>query len=57
MDVSGGKFISNANKDVFRLSDSLKQYHNNFIKGGKYSSNPDTHLKSGYSSNLEDKLY
>lgn len=57
LDVSGGTFISDVNKDVFRLSDSLKEYHNSFISGGEYSSDPSDHLKSGYTSDLEDDMY
>ena len=57
LDVSGGTFISDKNKDVFRLSDSLKEYHNSFISGGKYSSDPSTHLKSGYSVTVNDDIY
>lgn len=57
LDVSGGTFVSKANKDVFRLSDSLKEYHNTFISGGEYSSDPSTHLKLGYSVTLNNKIY
>ena len=57
LDISGGKFISDANKDVFRISNSLKEFHNKFISGGNYSSNPDNYLKNGYTSSLEEKMY
>lgn len=57
LDVSGGTFISDKNKDVFRLSDSLKEYHNSFISGGKYSSDPTVHLKPGYSVTVNDDEY
>ena len=57
LDISGGTFISNANKDVIRISDSLKGYHNSFISGGTYSSNPDTYLKPGYTSTLDNSRY
>ena len=57
LDVSGGTFVSNANKDVIRLSDSLKTYHNSFISGGKYSSDPKEYLKPGYTTTLEDDTY
>lgn len=57
LDVSGGTFVSYANKEVFRLSDSLKNFHNSFISGGKYSSNPEEYLKSGYTQTLDNNLY
>ena len=57
LDVSGGTFVSDANKDVIRITDSLKEYHNSFISGGKYSSNPNEYLKSGYTSTLDNGKY
>jgi len=57
LDISGGTFESKANKDVFRLSNSLKQYHSKFISGGKYSSNPSEYLKSDYTETLDDDMY
>lgn len=57
LDISGGTFVAGKNKDVFELSDSLKQYHNSFISGGEYSSNPNQHLKSGYTSTLDNDVY
>ena len=57
LNVSGGTFKSNKNKDVFRLSDSLKEYHNSFISGGKYSSDPSIHLKPGYSVTVRDDSF
>lgn len=57
LDVSGGTFTSKDNKDVIRLTDSLKEYHSEFISGGKYSSNPTEYLKSGYTSNLDNEQY
>ena len=57
LDVSRGTFVSNANKDVIRISDSLKEYHNSFISGGKYSSNPNEYLKPGYTSDLDNGKY
>ena len=57
MDISGGTFLSKKNKDNFLLSDSLKQYHNSFISGGEYSTNPNEYLKPGYSANLENNKY
>ena len=57
LDVSRGTFVSNANKDVIRITDSLKEYHNSFISGGKYSSNPNEYLKPGYTSILDNDKY
>ena len=57
VDISGGTFVSDANKDVIRISDSLKEYHNSFISGGKYSSNPSEYLKAGYTSTLNNGVY
>lgn len=57
LDVSGGTFISDANKEVIRITDSLKKYHNSFISGGKYSSNPNEYLKPGYTTTLENGKY
>lgn len=55
--VSGGTFISEASKDVLVLSNEFKNLHSGFISGGKYSSNPNEYLKSGYSTNLDNGLY
>ena len=57
IDVSGGSFISEANKDVFRLSSEMKSVHNSFITGGQFSSNPNEYLEVGYTSSLDNKLY
>ena len=57
LDVSGGTFVSDTDKDVFRLSNSLKEYHNNFISGGEYSSDPSNNLKPGYSAELDNGMY
>lgn len=57
LDISGGTFISDANKEAIRISDSLKEYHNSFISGGSYSSNPEEYLKPGYTSALDNDLY
>lgn len=57
LDISGGTFVSAANKDVIRITDSLKEYHNSFISGGKYSSNPNEYLKPGYTSSLDNNKY
>ena len=58
INISGGKFISDSNKDVFSLSDSFKNNHKGFISGGTYSSNPNEFLKNGYTTNKnENNLY
>lgn len=57
LDISGGTFESKKDKDVIRITDSLKQFHNSFISGGEYSSNPEEYLKSGYTSNLKNGKY
>lgn len=49
INISGGKFSSNAGKSVFLLSESLKSTHPKFISGGTYSSDPESYLKPGYS--------
>lgn len=55
IDITGGTFISEKDKDVISVSDSFKTNHPNFISGGSYSSNPTNYLKSGYSTSLNDK--
>ena len=57
IDVSGGTFISDADKKVIVGSESFNTKHNNFITGGKYSSNPNNYLKAGYTSVSNDGLY
>lgn len=57
LDVSGGTFVSDVNKEVIRITDSLKEYHNLFISGGKYSSNPNEYLKPGYTATLDNGKY
>lgn len=57
INISGGKFISDDNKNVFLLSNSFKNKHSKFIGGGEYSSNPEQYLLSGYNANLENNLY
>jgi len=57
LDVSGGTFVSGKTKNNFLLSDSLKKYHNHFISGGEYSTDPSEYLKNGYTTNIEDDEY
>ena len=55
--ISGGNFRSEDNKEVFSLSNSLKEKHPKFISGGKYSSNPNQYLKADYTTTLDNDLY
>ena len=57
MSFSNGTFISEKGKDVFIFSDSFKDIHSGFISGGKYSSNPSSYLKNGYSTSNEGTMY
>ena len=54
IDISGGKFISISNKNVFNISTDLKNAHSEFISGGKFSSNPTEYLKAGYGTQKND---
>lgn len=55
--ISGGTFTSEADKNVFLLSNSFKNTHQKFINGGKFTSNPENYLKPGYITNLENNYY
>lgn len=58
INITGGSYISDSGKDVFLLSDSLKNNQLKFISGGTYSSDPSSYLKNGYSvSKNENSLY
>lgn len=57
IDISGGTFISEADKNVFNVSSSFNNKHDSFISGGSYSSNPSTYLKSGYTVDTNDNMY
>ena len=57
MSISGGTFTSGKSKDVFSLSTSFKNIHSGFISGGKYSTNPNEYLKSGYKVVEESNKY
>lgn len=57
INLKGGTYISDANKDALSFSNSFKSKHPNFISGGKYSSNPTPYLKSGYTTSLNNDLY
>lgn len=57
INLKGGTYISDANKDTLSFSNSFKNKHSNFISGGKYSSNPSQYLKSGYTTSLNNDLY
>lgn len=55
IDISGGTYTAKAGKNVFVLSDNLKNTHKNFISGGIYSTDPTDYLKSGYSASKNEK--
>lgn len=55
--LSGGTYKSDAKKDVFNLSTSFVNNHQEFITGGKYSSDPIKYVKTGYSSSKDGTLY
>ena len=57
LDISGGTFISDNQKPNIYITDSLKQYHQSFISGGKYSQNPEAYLKSGYTTTKNNSMY
>lgn len=57
INLTGGTYKSDANKDVFLLSNSFKNTHTNFISGGVFSSNPSSYLISGYTATLDDEMY
>lgn len=57
MSISGGTFTSGKSKDIFSLSNSFKNIHSGFISGGKYSTNPNEYLKSGYKVVEENNKY
>ena len=57
INLSGGNYVSEANKEIFLLSNSFKTNHPKFITGGKYSSNPNYYLKSDYTTTLDNDLY
>jgi len=57
MNISGGTFISESGKDIFRLSDSFKTSNSSFISGGNYTKDPSSYLKSGYTTTLDDNYY
>ena len=57
INIADGTFISDADKDTLRFSDSFNDKHSNFITGGKFSSNPSSYLKSGYTTNVENDMY
>lgn len=57
LDISGGKFVSGTGKNNIFISDSLKEYHNNFISGGEYSNDSSVYLKPGYSMTYDNGVY
>jgi len=57
INISGGTFVSETDKNIFLLSDSFKNKHSKFIGGGKYTSNINEYLLSGYSTSLHNGYY
>jgi len=57
INIIGGTFKSEANKEVFSFSDSFKTKHNSFITGGEYSSSPDSYLAAGYSTTIKNNKF
>lgn len=55
--LTGGTYISEADKNVFLFSNPFKEKFVGFISGGEYSSNPNEHLIAGYTSTLDNDLY
>ena len=57
INVSGGTFNSKKNKNVFLLSEPFKTSHPKFVSGGKYTSNVNEYLLSGYQTTLDNNFY
>ena len=57
INLSGGTYTSDANKNVFLLSTSLKNTHPEFISRGTYSSDPSEYLENGYTTTKDNSLY
>jgi len=57
INISGGTFNSEENKNVFLLSNSFKNIHSKFVSGGKYTSNIDEYLLSGFETSLDNNYY
>ena len=57
INLSGGNYVSEKNKDIFLLSNSLQTKHKKFITGGTYTSNPNKYLKDSYTSTLDNNKY
>lgn len=57
INLSGGLYKSDVNKEVFSLSNSFKNKHPSFITGGSYSSDPTPYLESNYSISKDNNLY
>ena len=57
INISGGKYISDANKETLLFSNQFDNKHKEFISGGTYSSNPNKYLESGYTTTLNNNLY
>ena len=57
INLSGGNYLSEDNKEVFLLSNPFKTNHPKFITGGTYSSNPNEYLKQDYTTTLDNDSY
>ena len=57
INLLSGTYTSDANKNVFLLSTSLKNTHPEFISGGTYSSDPSEYLETGYTTTKDNSLY
>lgn len=57
INISGGTFRAEGSKPVFGVSDIFKNKHSSFISGGRYTSNPNEYLKSGYNAHEDDGFY
>ena len=58
INISGGKFISDANKEVFSFSNDFNSKTPQFISGGIYSSDPIKYLENTYTTvKNSSKLY
>lgn len=55
--LSGGKYVSLNDSDVFKMSDSFNGMHTGFVSGGQYSSSPSSYLIEGHSVTKQNHLY
>lgn len=55
--LSGGKYNSKVDLNVFKMSDSFNGTNSGFVSGGTYTSSPSTYLKDGFSVSLDGSIY